>query len=790
MSSVGQALTAVVGGVVGFLVGGGPTGALYGFEIGLLAGSIAFPTKLPGTFGPRLTDGQTTTASVGDPVNFGFGGFTVSGTVIYLGVCNQITTTTSQGSKGAPSQTQTAYTYTQSIGIGLTEKFSGQTLRRVWENGELVYDTRAILPGETMAAAAKRATAAAAYAATFVLYDGSDTQTADPTIEADVGVGSTPAFRGLMYIVYPDRQLRDDQGQRHPTFKFEITNVTNDANLSDIINAVAARCGYDLVTQIDSTSLETVDVVGYSVQSVMAGRDVLSPLRSVGFFDVVESGPVLKFVKRGGAALRTLLPTDIGVYDDPTNADPAAAITVVEQQEVELPRQIRVSYFSVENDYQAGQQLSPSRWDTDAVNIVDVELAVCLHDDDAKQIAEVLWNDAWQSKDTYTTAVDQSNADIEPADVLIIPMLGNEYRMRVDKVNDASQIMRSLSLISDDDGAYVSTATAGAPARPPSQVAVLSATTLILLDLPALQDADSDAGFYAAAYGDGTGTRWSGCAVYKSLDGDTFAQTAALTGSPPVGTLNAPLGVGITSTWDDENFIDVAMLKGEFESRTDADVLMGANTIAVGGDGRWEIVQFGTAVDMDESGSAFTRLSHLLRGRRGTEHVVGTSGFGDKVVGLTMGNLFRMANSNSGIGVAMTYRAVTLGASISSGVDQSFTPRGAALKPFSPVELAGHFSGSDLVITWIRRDRFGLPFTSGVAVGMSEATEAYQVDIIDGTTSPNGVVRTIAATTQTVTYTSAQQIADFGSALTEYNVAVYQMSAVFGRGDPLEGTVP
>lgn len=652
------------------------------------------------------------------------------------------------------------------------------------------------MPGESADAFAKRNAANDVYAATFVFYVGAEDQLADPTIEADPdlvggGVGNIPAFRGLQWIMYPNRKLRDDQGQRHPNFKFEITNATSDVNLEDIITAVALRCGYDPTTQIDASSLNSTFVDGYGIKAVMAGRDILVPLRSVGFFDVVESGPVLKFVKRGGAALRTLASTDIGVYDGSSSSDPPASITVVEQQEVELPRQIRVSYFSVDNDYEVNQQLSPSRYDTDAVNIVDVQLAVNMRDDQAKRNAEVLFNDSWQSKDTYTTAVDQSNADIEPSDVLIVPMNGTNYRMRVDKTNEASMIMRSLTMISDDDGAYVSTATADVPSRPPSTVAILSPTALILLDLPALQDADDDAGFYAAAYGDGSGTRWSGCAVYKSLDGDTFANTAAITGSPPIGKLvSAPIpSTGITGTWDDENFFDVTMLKGEFESRTEDAVLAGANTIAVGVDGRWEIVQFTTAVDMEDSSGPFTRLSHLLRGRRGTEQFVEHT-FQDKVVGLTMGNLFRIPSSNSAINVPMVYRAVTIGMAISSGVDQDFTPHGVALKPFFPVDIAASFSGGDLVITWVRRDRFGLPLVSGVGVTMSEETESYQVDIIDGVSSPGGVARTLSSTTPTVTYTAAQQTADFGSPQTSYDVIVYQISAAVGRGYPGEATVP
>lgn len=796
MSSIGQALTAVVGGVIGFLAGG-PSGAVYGFELGLLAGTLAFPAKLPGTFGPRLADGQTTTASVGDPVNFGYGFFAVAGTVIDLGKCIEHSTTTSTGSKGAPSQSQTTYSYTQTIAIGLCEG-PINAVRRIWENGELVYDTRPQLPDETAATAAARFAAAAKYALKFVLYLGGEGQTADPTVEADLGVGNVPGFRGLAYIVYPNRSLRDDQGQRHPTFKFEIhvaLTVGEDLvemDMQDVTTALCARCGYDTVTQIDASSLAGTVIDGYAIKAVMAGRDALAPLRSVGLFDVVESGPKLKFVKRGAAALRTLAANDLGVYADPTNADPGPAITCVEQQEVELPRQIRVSYASTDADYQDGQQLSPSRFDTDAVNITDVQLAVCMSDDQAAKLAEILWNDAWQSKDTYTTSVDQSNADVEPSDVLIVPMLGSEFRLRVDKINDASQIMRALTLISDDDGAYVSTAVAQPSSRPVQTLSVLSGTVLVPIDIPALAEADDNPGFYAVAHGDGTGNRWTGCVVYKSVDGDTFTQKATISGSPPMGTLMANMLPGATTaTWDDANYLDVVMIKGQFESRTDDAVLAGANTIAVGADGRWEILQFGTAVDFEvDSTGAFTRLSHLLRGRRGTEWTVGTGVFGDMVIALTVGAVFRIAAQAGDIGQTQTFKAVTSGNTYASGTDQVFVDHAVALKPFSPVALEAAFNlGGDLVITWTRRDRFGLTLTSGHDIVMSEAVEAYEIDIGDGA-SPNGVARTLTAATPTATYTAAQIVADFGSPPTSFDIRVYQMSAVVGRGYPAEGTLP
>jgi hypothetical protein len=51
------------------------------------------------------------------------------------------------------------------------------------------------------------------------------------------------------------------------------------------------------------------------------------------------------------------------------------------------------------------------------------------------------------------------------------------------------------------------------------------------------------------------------------------------------------------------------------------------------------------------------------------------------------------------------------------------------------------------------------------------------------------VVRTVAAASPTVTYTAAQQTADFGSVQSAIAVRVYQLSATVGRGAPLEKTI-
>ena len=64
---------------------------------------------------------------------------------------------------------------------------------------------------------------------------------------------------------------------------------------------------------------------------------------------------------------------------------------------------------------------------------------------------------------------------------------------------------------------------------------------------------------------------------------------------------------------------------------------------------------------------------------------------------------------------------------------------------------------------------------------LAEETEAYEVEILDGAT----VLRTLAASTTSVTYSAAQQLADLGALLgpgDTLDLRIYQLSAMVGRG--------
>jgi Putative phage tail protein len=551
------------------------------------------------------------------------------------------------------------------------------------------------------------------------------------------------------------------------------------ATLASIVSAICERCG---LTAYDVTDLENISVHGFKIDRVTDGRSVIAVLRQIGFFDSVESGGVLKFTRRGKAPVRTLTVDDMGVHE--YGNEPPAAVSTKSTQDVELPRQLFVQYRDPGRDYEDGQQASPTRLITDAINDKYVDVAVAIDATQALRAAEIMWADEWAGRWQHALALDASHADLEPTDVLLVPVDGRLERMRIVSAEDSAVMLRSLQLVRDDDGSYVSSAVPDPPARSPAPLRILAATTLVLLDLPPLRSTDTDGGFYAAAQRTGSGNAWGGAAIYRGLPGGALNALASVTSEAVVGTLSMPIAAGPHTIFDDSAEIVVELPRGQFESRPDADLLEdGANTLAVGVNGRWELVQFG---DAQQTGPTSWVLSHLLRGRRGSDHNIGASQVGDTVVLVSGNGIVRLPLPVADVGTELIYRGVTIGATLGSGTDQSYASTGESLKPFSPVhvEFTAELDG-DLLIEWTRRDRLAIEFEPG-PLPLSDTPEAYEVDIL-GDGSPEPVLRTLSTSTPSVTYTLAQQLDDFGSpgAPTAFAVRIYQLGQL-GRGTPRE----
>ena len=554
--------------------------------------------------------------------------------------------------------------------------------------------------------------------------------------------------------------------------------------LGEIVSDLCLRAGLT-GDQIDVSDLtECVD--GYVVSRSMSARDAIQPLRSYGWFDCVESEGVLKWPTRGKAGVFDLTADDLAAHA--TGDARPSAVETDRLQEVELPRRLRVHYAQTAQNYEPGEQ-GASRLAAGDVEVSDLEVAVAMSDTKAAQIADVVLYDLWVSRNTHRVVVDHAWLHLEPADAGTMPIDGRQERVRIVSIDHALPGLLRLDLVRDDDGVYESYAI-GAPAAYAGTgggaISVPGEADLVLLDLPLLRDADDDAGYYAAIHSIG-GSIWGGAVLYRSPDGGTtYEEVGVATEEATVGRLVAALDAGPTTIIDEGNELYVDLDSGELESVSETSLLAGLNAAAIGADGRWEVIQFR---DAEISGSPNSwRLTGLLRGRRGTEWVVGSSETADKFV-LLDSALMRVEMNLAAVGAERAHKAVLSGTSIDSATAVDFAGDGVALKPFAVVDVTGERDGGDLIISWVRRGRIGQELAgSGVEIPLSEESEAYEVDII-AAGSPE-VVRTLTTSVQTVTYTAAQQSADFGSPTPmDITVRIYQLSASVGRGYPSEATL-
>lgn len=193
-------------------------GASIGWMVGSLVGNLLFQKKGPNTEGPRLTDLQVQSSTEGAPIPIVFGRMRIAGNMIWSAGITEVKTKKKQGGKGmGGSSTHTTYTYNASFAIGLCEG-PIQGVRKIWADSKLIYSNAADATAATLYASRKKM-------ANITIYLGTETQTADSIIAANVGASNCPAFRGLAYIVFDRLQLADF-GNRIPNITVEVVTGT------------------------------------------------------------------------------------------------------------------------------------------------------------------------------------------------------------------------------------------------------------------------------------------------------------------------------------------------------------------------------------------------------------------------------------------------------------------------------------------------------------------------------------------------------------------------------------
>lgn len=542
---------------------------------------------------------------------------------------------------------------------------------------------------------------------------------------------------------------------------------------SAIVSDICERAGLSS-GEIDVTAL-TDDVHGYVVQRSSARSQIEQLMRSF-FFDAVESGGKAKFVKRGASPSITIMEDDLAAHEYGSSLPDNA--TIDRKQEMELPLETTIQYLDTGAAYQVGAQYS-QRLITESENKISLNFAIAMSATKAKEIADVLMYDAWTGRTQFQFQTGWKYSYLEPTDVISIVKAGRTYDVRLQEDNYG--IISARRAVLEDPSVYSQSGVAAEILPPDENVSLVPLTKLALMDIPLLRDQDDGVGFYAAACGYGSG--WYGAQAYKSSDaGATWGSFGqGFLNDATIGSATNVLGSFTQNIFDETNSVTVILFNGELSSDTEENVLNGANAALLGN----EIIQFKTATLI--ATDTYT-LTGLLRGRRGTEWARTTHAAGERFVLLDAATTYLLEGSSSEYDLQRHYKGATFGGFLDEAETVAFTNTAVTQMPLSPVLLGGgRNAAGDITLNWTRRTRIGGGWNNYADVPLGEASEAYVVEIYNGSGYAS-VVRTITGiTTPTTAYTAAQQTTDFGSPQSTIYWKVYQSSALVGTGFEARG---
>jgi hypothetical protein len=283
-----QLALGLVGAGIGSAIGGtflGVTSTGIGWALGSMLGA-RLGQKDQNIEGPRLGDltVQSSTYGVMKPIVYGT--MRLAGNVIFCTDKREVLSETTESGKGGPKVTTTTYSYNVDMAIALCEgPIAG--IRKVWRNGELIYDISDGADVGTVLGSTLHAEA-------FRVYLGDESQLPDPTIEATVGVDLTPAYRGTAYVVFDHL---DCPNGVIPQLTFEVSTAASEGVDISLFATAPAEDSTTLATVLDKKAFQFINTGGQS--------------------NIYEVGPnyaELNGVADFGAAFTEVIPTQGGPY--------------------------------------------------------------------------------------------------------------------------------------------------------------------------------------------------------------------------------------------------------------------------------------------------------------------------------------------------------------------------------------------------------------------------------------------------------------------------------------------
>lgn len=578
--------------------------------------------------------------------------------------------------------------------------------------------------------------------------------------------------------------------------------VANSITLADICAKISDQVG--LAGKYDYSALASVIPRGVTLTDRMPARQFLESIMPAYFFDITESGALLLGSLRSESSLLLTIP------ESDLAASPTAQITdrlsTERNDDLEIPRDLSVSYYDYQHDYQPGS--TPGTRDpitnySSGRNTITVPCIMTPQE--AINVATRLLYLAWIERNGQKFSTLLQYLEITSADVISVVRGGQQHILRCTRVTLNPTMDIAIEGVSEDFGVYELTVAAtiadlATGSFVPGALNPVITPVLAILDTATLRQQDlQNPGVYAGGAASAPDGGWDGEAVSESQDDSVFDQKGTIGTESVMGSINTTLGnCARWATWDRVNTLDVAMLFGQMANDTEANLVSNFTNLIWTSNG--EILQFATATLISGSGTAANpyvfRLSDLLRGRLGTEAFIATHAPGETFVFLDVNTVIDIDYSPSELDATRYWQGQNDAAINPVTPTQTLIMTTRRLMPYAPCYFrSSRDNPGNLTVQGKRRMRWrGTPLWRPPETDLPVTVE---MDIYNGLS----VVRTLTSTLSgggsgitdesgfTAYYAVADQIADFGSPQASVVTKSYSINAVRGRGYPGSATV-
>lgn len=649
-----------------------------------------------------------------------------------------------------------------------------RNIKRIWANGKLIFTNTYIadIPDAGWSIGPGGRVFSNLY-----LFKGSNTQVRNSGAIPD---STKPGYQGISYVVMRNFWL-DDFGNAVPQFEFEVDGY--DWTVYSLINDICIRSGMTSDEYEISLDLMQYNVQGYIISTQSNGLDAIKTLAEVYPFDIAETPDKIYFKSRAKTVACAIELTDLNANIGQAKSDSPFKVRRI--NDYGMPKSTTVTYIDSSRNYEKSTQIA-SRSGGIATNKNNRDFGLTLDSATARKIADrLLWTPIIERLDgTIRTNIGYDV--VVPGDYIGLPVGNTWVPFRVNTKKRGSNGIIEFDLICGDPSVYDGS-TAGEDATPGVNDELgVSELDIYLFNAPLLESGGQPESANWVSNAD-TGT-WRGGSLYRSTDGGTIfydtgiAQTRNVTGVVQNAIGNAPQG---SDTWDRANSITVILDydNHELNSYAESSILNGINRIWVGKtDGSTgEVIHFATATLTNSVPKTYV-LTNLLRGQRGTEYAISGHVANEIFVLITDQVINSVNYGYADIGNSWLYKGVPSYFDPAEIVTtQSFTNTGERARSRSPVQARGERdSSNNLTGYFIRRTKLFPPGVGYGPVELDETTESYEIDIYN--VAFTTVLRTITSTTQSFTYSAANQTADGLTPGNNVNCKIYQMSPNVGRG--------